>query len=348
MSLIDSNIKTETAGGGPGIFFRALALFPSVIRLIICRLIDLLLPLCGKRRIQGFESIRNIPNRLLSILPLLFPALAIIIINPVPSVAVPPNTIIDNMAVATYNQGIIEDIELESNIVRVITVIIRTPSTTELLRYAPDNNDVEMIPISTTYYSSSGTPGGQFIAMSPPVAVGQTAPIDLNRPIPLIQSNRLLVGEPAFIRLTDHDQNIDSLTIETVVAQLNIDDNNESELVRLSETNPNSGIFTGYIQTGEQFSAQPNNGYLSASEGYELRADYTDLYDPEDTSSDSLQFILSDRSIYIVKSASKNVVSPGDYLQYKLNVTNVTTPYPSQFHHLANIFLGDGYTACRR
>jgi len=325
LSLIDSNIKTETASGGPGTFFRASALFPSVIRSIIHRLINLLLFVCDKRHIQGFESISNTPFPLLFKGALLFPALAIIILHPITSFAVPPNTIIDNMAVATYNQGIIEDIELESNIVRVITVIIRTPSTIDLLRYAPDNNDAESVPISTTYYSSSGTPGGQFIDMSPPVAVGQTVPIDLNMPVPLIQTNRLLVGEPAFIRLTDHDQNIDSLNVETVLAQLNIDDNNESELVRLSETGPNSGIFTGYIQTGEQFSAQANNGYLSASEGYELRADYTDLYDSEDTSSDSLQFILSDRSIYIVKSAGKNVVSPGDYLQYRLNVTNVTT-----------------------
>jgi hypothetical protein len=156
-------------------------------------------------------SIKDVLLLIVIITILLYPSL---------TVAVPPGTIIDNMAVATYTQGIISDMELESNIVRVITVIWRTPSTTELLRYAPDNPGAEMVPLSTTYYSSSGTPTGQFIPMAPPVAIGQTDPIDLNQPAPLIQSDRLGIGEPAFIRLIDYDQNIDTLSVETILVQL--------------------------------------------------------------------------------------------------------------------------------
>jgi hypothetical protein len=237
---------------------------------------------------------------------------ALILLHPVLSFGVPPNTIIDNMAEATYTLGIINDIELESNIVRVITVAIRTPSTLDLLRYAPDNSSAEMISLSTTHFSLSGTPAGQFIPMAPPIALGETDPIDISIPVPVIQSNRITVGEPAFIRLIDLDQNIDTLSIESILVQLFIDDNNEAELLRLTETDLNSGIFTGYIQTGTHFSAQANNGLLAALAGYELRADYTDIFDSDDTSSDSMQFILSDRSIYITKSAGRNIVAPGD------------------------------------
>lgn len=325
MRLIDGNIKNETASGGPGTIFRASALFPLLTRLILKRLFNRHLYKRAKTGKAKYGLINRIFPKLRPGDILRIATLIIFVLYPAETIAVPPNTVIQNTAEGTYKLGILEDIQLQSNTVTVITVVRRTSSSMDLLRYAPSNPSAELVSLSTTYYSSSGTPNGQFIAMPPPIAIGQTDPIDLNSPVPLIRSNRLAVGEPAFIRLTDPDQNIDSSSTESVLAHFIINENNESELLRLIETAPNSGIFTGYIQTGDQFSAQANNGFLAAAEGYKLEADYTDLFDSQDSSSDSMQFILSDRSIYIVKSASKNVVARGDYLQYKLNIVNVTT-----------------------
>jgi hypothetical protein len=56
-------------------------------------------------------------------------------------------------------------------------------------------------------------------------------------------------GEPIFIRLTDLDQNWDPAVAETVIVTLRDDKSGDEETLRLIETGPDTGVFTGYLQS---------------------------------------------------------------------------------------------------
>ncbi|HEQ98260.1 MAG TPA: DUF11 domain-containing protein [candidate division Zixibacteria bacterium] len=241
------------------------------------------------------------------------------------AMAVPPETEITNVARATYSVGSLDGITSESNVVTVTTENERSQSTLEFMRYAPGNSSADLIQVATTYYSSSGLPSGPFEPLAPPLGPDGVSNIDISQPLPLVSSTRFTLGEPIFIRLADTDQNLDSFINETVLVNLVSAQNGESELLRLSETDLNSGIFSGYIQTGFGLASAAYNGAVAAQEGQRLQAGYYDVYDSLDISSDTLTFLMQGTSIFINKSASKSVVSPGDYLQYSLKVENTST-----------------------
>jgi uncharacterized repeat protein (TIGR01451 family) len=239
--------------------------------------------------------------------------------------SVPPNTEISNIARVTYSHGNLNNLISESNIVTVVTVDIRTQSTLEFLRYAPENPESSSIPVSTTFYNTTGMPSGPFEPLPPPLEADGISEIDLSRPVPLISATHFALGEPVFIRIADRDQNTDSSANETVLINLSTTGNGEAELLKLSETGRNSGIFTGYIQSGFGLISAAYNGFVIAQEGNELRGTYNDPQDLQDSSSDTLTFTRAGISVFISKSAGKNIVSAGDYVQYNIRLENTTT-----------------------
>ncbi len=251
--------------------------------------------------------------------------LMLCICRAVPAQSVPPNTEILNIARATYSHGNLSDLVSESNIVTVVTVDIRTQSTLEFLRYAPVNPEAMLIPISSTYYSTTGAPSGPFEPLAPPLEADGASEIDLSHPVPLISSTHFTLGEPVFIRIVDRDQNTDSSANETVLINLSSTGIIDGELLRLTETDRNSGVFTGYIQSGFGLTSASYNGFVTAQEGNELQGNYSDFYDPQDSSSDTLIFIRAGTSAFITKSAGKSIVSAGDYVQYNIQIANTTT-----------------------
>ena len=56
-------------------------------------------------------------------------------------------------------------------------------------------------------------------------------------------------GDPLFVRVVDLDRNRDAAVIETVDVRLTARGTNDTEVVRLSETGLNTGVFVGYIAT---------------------------------------------------------------------------------------------------
>jgi len=196
--------------------------------------------------------------------------------------AVPPGTVITNAAVATYTDDpspIL--ITRSSNTVIVTTIAARTPAVLELLQYAPTSLGAQLVPVSLSAYSTSGTASGPFVVLGPPVPAGSGTPINLSNPVPLVTGSQYHVGEPVFIRLTDFDQNLDPTTAETVLVTVRDDLTNDVEVIRLTETGPNTGIFTGYVQTSPQ-SAVIGNGVLSVTSTSHITASYVDVADPTD------------------------------------------------------------------
>lgn len=201
------------------------------------------------------------------------------------ALAVPAGTIIDNTATATFNGGITS----RSNTVTTVTVIVRTPSTIEFLRYAPVSGTAQFVPVTITDYSSSGTAAGPFGPLPFPVPAGSSTPIDLGSPVPLAPAIMHHQGDPVFVRLTDLDQDLDAMTAETVLVTVDSGATGDAELLRLTETGPHTGVFTGYIQsyagTGNPAAANPANGQLGLQEGSVITANYVDAADGTDTSS---------------------------------------------------------------
>lgn len=193
-------------------------------------------------------------------------------------------TVINNAAVATYIDGPSSGIiTRNSNTVGVTTVVMRTRSSIELLQYAPASPAAQMVSVAQSAYSTSGTMAGPFVTEGPPVPAGSSSPINLNNPMPLASVSQYHAGEPIFVRLTDLDQNLDPTAAETVLVTLKDDKSGDSEVVRLVETGPNSGIFVGYLQSTGQATAT-GSGLLHVTDDSRITTSYTDIADSTDSS----------------------------------------------------------------
>lgn len=210
-------------------------------------------------------------------------ALVCVLVLPQPSAAVPPGTLIDNTALATYQVGSTSDFTSTSNTVETVTVVIRTPSELTFLSYAPASTDAQVIPVPETAYSPSGTATGTFNLLPPPTPSGSSTPLDISSPLPLVPTNVYHQGEPIFIRLTDFDQNLDALTAETVLLNITTAPLGDVEFLQLTETGPDTGVFVGYIQSDYGDTALTNNGRFTVEAGSQIAATYIDSSDGSDT-----------------------------------------------------------------
>ncbi len=197
----------------------------------------------------------------------------------------PPGATIDNTAHATYTVGSIAGKATDSNTVIIITEVARTPSTVEFLRYLPEHAEAESIPCGITYFAS-GLESGPLLPLLPPKAVGTNETIDLSQPVPLMVTDIYHQGEAVFMRLTDHDQNLDSLTVETVLVVISCQERADRELLRLAESGPNTGRFVGYIQSSGESAGTMFDGSLAVAVETELLVSYVDVADPTDQSND--------------------------------------------------------------
>ena len=196
--------------------------------------------------------------------------------------AVPPGTVIDNTAQALFRANGI-DTTISSNSVSITTTWMRTPSQIELLQYAPSVGGAEQVLVPTTDYSPDGTTGGAPQTIAAVYPAGSTTPIDLSSAVPLVPVVYYHQGEPVFIRVVDMDQNIDPAVAETIWVQLTTPDLGDIELLLLTETEPDSGIFAGYMQSSGFGPVQAYNGLLDVTEGARISAQYIDAADSNDS-----------------------------------------------------------------
>ncbi|MEO8062755.1 MAG: OmpA family protein [Pseudomonadota bacterium] len=103
--------------------------------------------------------------------------------------------------------------------------------------------------------SSSNTAGptqcrsaNGFFPLDAPAPQGQGA-LDPTQPIPMQDTGIAHAGDPIFVRVVDADRNRDGNVIETVDVRVSAASTGDAEVLRLSETGPNTGVFVGYIAT---------------------------------------------------------------------------------------------------
>ena len=179
--------------------------------------------------------------------------------------ATPPNTPIANTASATY--GVAGTPVTVTGSVTVTTAA-RTPATITFLQYAPGTNSsagLQNVP-PTDCKATSG-----FVPLPAPRAVGAVA---FTGSVPLAPASVYASGDPVFVRVVDYDQNQDPLVAETVVVTVS-SNGIDSEVLRLTETGPSTGVFIGYVPSTSA-PAQPGNCMLNVGGNHKLRATYID------------------------------------------------------------------------
>lgn len=163
------------------------------------------------------------------------------------------------------------------------TVVIRTPSTIEFLTYAPRLAGATPVNVAPCAYRIGSDPAAPFAVMPPPAPAGFAAPLDLSKPLPLAAATVYHAGEPVFVRVTDPDQNLDRTRADTILVTITADKTGDVEVLRLTETGPDTGIFVGYIQSTENATPAPYSGSLPVNSGSTIKASYTDIYDSTDS-----------------------------------------------------------------
>ncbi|MBT8118506.1 MAG: OmpA family protein [Gammaproteobacteria bacterium] len=195
----------------------------------------------------------------------------------------PPGTAIDNTAVAAFDFSGTGS-TAASNIETVVTTIIQTPSSISLLQYDSTGTS-GFTPTVVTQHATSGPPGTGFVVSADPVVpvIGSGVNVlDPADPQPLSTVSLYATGEPIFAQVDDRDQNLDPSLRETVGIIVTSSTGDVEELILL-ETEVDSGIFIGYVQSTSSTVAQ-YDGLLSLGAETDVSIQYTDQYDPSDIS----------------------------------------------------------------
>jgi uncharacterized repeat protein (TIGR01451 family) len=212
---------------------------------------------------------------------LLFIVLLSVIMNA--EAVTPPGTMIDNTAIATFDfSGTAST--ASSTTVSVVSTILQTPSSITMYRYDLTGTSAFTSTI-VTQHATSGPPGSGFVTSVDPVVINigvGTTVLTPTDPQPLNAVNLYATGEPVFIQVDDRDQNLDPTIQETVRVIVTGSTGDEEELI-LMETGIDTGIFIGYVQSTSN-TVVPYDGYLSLGAETEVNVQYTDQYDPSDTS----------------------------------------------------------------
>jgi uncharacterized repeat protein (TIGR01451 family) len=118
-----------------------------------------------------------------------------------------------------------------------------------------------------------------FFPLPAPAPQGQAA-LDPMQPVPLQETGIAHAGDPIFVRVVDLDRNRDSNLIDTVDVRVTAPSTGDAEVLRLSETGPNTGMFVGYVATSADSAAA--DCALQVQRNSELDATYVDPTDESD------------------------------------------------------------------
>ena len=107
------------------------------------------------------------------------------------------------------------------------------------------------------------------------------------------------VGDTIFIYLNDQDQNLEATLAEKIVVTIISEDGIDKETIELTETETNSGFFTGYVQSVDINLAQAQHFdcKLSVTSESNMQARYQDQFDAVDIAAAGALF---DPSSYII------------------------------------------------
>jgi uncharacterized repeat protein (TIGR01451 family) len=208
-------------------------------------------------------------------------ALAGLLLMSLPALAqtvTPAGTSIDNVATVEYVGPGGTPTTVTTNRVSAIVTLPPTTSAVAILRAAGGGGAPSMAG-PTQCSSSSG-----MVTLPAPLQADGTA-LDSSQPIPLASTATLHGGEAAFVRVMDADQNRDPAVVDYLDVRLSTP-GGDSEMVRISETGADTGIFVGYIQT-RAVAVTAGDCVLEVERNAQINTLYVDAGDAADTSTAS-------------------------------------------------------------
>ena len=195
--------------------------------------------------------------------------------------AAQPGEAIENTATISYTVGGGPAQTLDTNTASFTVLPVPTDSTIALRRHLPAGFGGSATTVRPTDFST----GGGFSQVAAPVAIAADLG-DGEATAQLSDATGYSSGETAYIQVTDAGQNLNDGVIDTIDVVVTDDDTGDQETLRLRETEPDSGVFVGFIglvTTG----AVLGDGELSIVDGSTITATYTDPFDATDISSSS-------------------------------------------------------------
>ncbi len=205
------------------------------------------------------------------------------LLSPVAAQTTAPGTLISNVAEATFIRGASTAATASSNPVTTVVVPAGTTATMQMLRLAfgsvpPGGSSAPSAPETFGPTQCVGSSGVQTLAN--PVLIGG-ASIDPNQPRAFDTTASYHGGEPVFVRVVDGDQNRDALVRDTIELELRSAQSADVEIIRLIETGPASGVFTGYLQTSAA-AASSRDCALQVTRDATVESRYVDQRNPVD------------------------------------------------------------------
>ncbi len=198
--------------------------------------------------------------------------------------AVPPGTTISNIATANFDVSGIPQTR-PSNNVDIITTVNLSPATISFLQYSPTGSGATPTNSSPTGCSMSGI-SGPYNPLANPTYAG-VGTLNVAAPIDLAPASSYHQGEPIFIQVTDSNRNIDVGVRDTLVITISSSSVGDVENLELTETDINTGVFVGYIQSVTT-PVTPNDCVLAVEANETIFVSYTDVFDVTDVASNNI------------------------------------------------------------
>jgi uncharacterized repeat protein (TIGR01451 family) len=164
-----------------------------------------------------------------------------------------------------------------SNPVDLTVAVVRSSAALEFTRVSLAGTGSYVESVGPSYCSQ----GGSFLLLPDPVVTGGVS-IDVTAAQQLTVSLAFNLGEPLFVRLVDSDQNLDYQVVDSAVVNVVHPQSGDSEAIRLTETGPDSGVFTGYVPSANG-AASAGDCVLQGNMDTDVRVDYTDPADATDS-----------------------------------------------------------------
>lgn len=184
--------------------------------------------------------------------------------------ALPPNTPITNTATASFN---LSGVAITTTGSATVVTTASTPAHVALLGYESAADAGAGAATLQTLPVTQCSKGGSFVNLPPPVVPGRGA-----LPVPsrqtLAPTTLYASGDVLFVQVTDLDQNVDPLVADTVTVTV-ATSKGDSELLRLTETGPSTGVFVGYLQTSA-IAGAAGNCLLNVTSNERITVTYLD------------------------------------------------------------------------
>jgi uncharacterized repeat protein (TIGR01451 family) len=184
-----------------------------------------------------------------------------------------PGTVIRNVGSVDYQLAPGALRTTQSNEVSLAVQPLPSRSSIQLARYEASASST--FPAGPTQCRA----GNSFVTLDAPAPQG-SGQLDPTTPIPMQDTTIAHAGDPIFVRVVDLDRNRDAAVVETVDVRIFARATGDAEVLRLSETGPNTGVFVGYVATAT--AAAVSDCALQVERNAEIDATYVDPTDDSD------------------------------------------------------------------